>query len=136
MVYIDDSYLQGSSYGSCSENVRATLTLLGNLGFTVNYVKSVLIPTQEIEFLGFLLNSRTMTMSLTKKRCDKIYQFCSTLLSKEDHSIREVSAALGCIIAALPAVKFGALFYRDLEACKNLHLKIHKLNYEALMTIS
>ena len=41
------------------------------------------------------------------------------------------SSAVGCIIAALPGVKYGGLFYRNLERCKNLDL-----NYEKSMKLT
>ena len=33
------------------------------LGFIINMIKSTLTPTQELEFLGFLLNSHIMTIT-------------------------------------------------------------------------
>ena len=38
--------------------------LLENLGFVVNFDKSCFVPTQQLEFLGFLVNSRDMTLLL------------------------------------------------------------------------
>ena len=56
-VFVDESYLQGRTFSTCEDNVNTTVDLLQSLGFTVHPEKSLLVPTQEIEFLGFALNS-------------------------------------------------------------------------------
>ena len=57
VVYVDDSYLQGNSFEACQENVWVTVHLLQKLGFTIHQDKSILIPTQILVFLGFVINS-------------------------------------------------------------------------------
>ena len=38
-------------------DINATVNLLQSLGFTIYPEKSILVPTQEIEFLGFVPKS-------------------------------------------------------------------------------
>ena len=66
--YIDDSCLQGQTYAECEENVWETFRLMDNLGLTINPEKSVLIPSKQIVFVGFILCSETMTVRPTKKK--------------------------------------------------------------------
>lgn len=70
--YIDDSYLQGNHYDQCLENIKAKVTLFNTLGLVTHPDKSVLEPTQQITFLGFQLNSLTMTISLTPEKAFKV----------------------------------------------------------------
>ena len=63
--HIDDSYLQGDTYSECSNNVIERVSIFDKVGFHAHPEKSVFIPTQELTFLGFLLNSVTMTVRLT-----------------------------------------------------------------------
>ena len=58
--YIDDTYLKDSTFHDCETNVSSTVKLFTDLGLTLNMAKSVLIPTQFITFLGFVLNSVQM----------------------------------------------------------------------------
>ena len=58
VVFVDDTYLQGDTYAQCLSNVQTTIDTLQNLGFTIHAEKSILEPKQEIEFLGFVINSR------------------------------------------------------------------------------
>ena len=136
VVYIDDSYLQGDKYSHCLENIHATRDLLVSLGFSINYEKSVLQPTQRIIFLGFVLDSLTMSISLTYKRKCILLDLCNKLLSGKRHKIRAVASVIGCIIAALPGVKYGGLFYRNLERCKNVALQFAKGDFEKLTKLS
>ena len=43
-----------------------TVNLLIKLGFEIQEQKSILKPTQELEFLGFVINSKNMTISINK----------------------------------------------------------------------
>ena len=111
VVCIDDSYLQGDTYDHCMENIHATSNLLVSLGFSIIRAKSVLI-------------------SLTEKRKCILLNVCKTLTSGDRHKIRTVASADGCIIAALPGVKYGGLFYCNMERCTNRALKYAKGNYQ------
>ena len=136
VVYMDDSYLLGDSVSSCRWNVRATVSLLQALGFNINERKSVLTPTQSLEFLGFIISSTTMALTLTPHRKSNIAEVCTKLLLHTRQKIRFVSSVIGMLIAALPAVRHGALHYRATEAAKNFALREHGGDFEALMMLS
>ena len=55
--YIDDRYLKRRTFLDCEVNIANSVRLLRHLGLALNMAKSVLIPTQCITLLGFLLNS-------------------------------------------------------------------------------
>ncbi|XP_068757998.1 uncharacterized protein [Montipora capricornis] len=55
--YIDDSWLMADNFSQCTKNVFYTISLLDKVGFVIHPEKSVLLPTQIITFLGFVLNS-------------------------------------------------------------------------------
>ena len=55
------------------------LRLMDSLGLVVHPHKAVLIPTQVIVFLGFLLNSITMTVSLTQEKTKELKSAVSRL---------------------------------------------------------
>ena len=71
VVYVDDSYLQGETFEECLQNITETVKLLQSLGFTIDPEKSVLQRTQKLTFLGFVLNSKTMTLTLTDAKKEK-----------------------------------------------------------------
>ena len=93
--YIDDSILIGTDYEECANNVIDTVRLMDNLGFVPHPNKSVLIPTQVIVFLGFILNSVTMTVYLPPEKAKKLKSAVSHLLSSVNPTIREVAKVVG-----------------------------------------
>ncbi|CAB4010938.1 Transposon Tf2-6 poly, partial [Paramuricea clavata] len=133
---IDDSYLQGDDYVSCLENVIDTVRLLFTLGFVIHPDKSVLIPTQRLIFLGFILDSVLMRVYMTPEKVTKVIEMCSKLLKNTSPTIREVSQVVGYIISTFPGVMLGPLFFRHLEGVKSQALKVNKGNFDSLMTLN
>ena len=68
VIFVDDSYLQGNTETECEDNVQATIFLHRKLGFTINDVQLILIQTQVIEFLEFILSSLDMTIELNERK--------------------------------------------------------------------
>ena len=58
------------------QNVLDTLDLLQRLGFVVHPTKSVLRPTKQIQYLGVIVSSDDMTITLTPERKQKMVQSC------------------------------------------------------------
>ena len=72
VIYLDDMIL----LNQCSQMLMKDLTslrwLLENLGFLINWKKSVIVPLQEIQFLGFLINSVEMLIMLPSEKITRI----------------------------------------------------------------
>ena len=86
--YSDDSYLQGDYYCSCLGNVLDTIRLLYYLGFLIQLEKSVLVPTQRLTFLGFILDSVLMRIYMNSEKIAKVFDLCSNLLRTQSPTIR------------------------------------------------
>ena len=136
VIFIDDSYLQGADFSLCVKNVQDTVALLDRLGLIIHPEKSVLNPTQKLVFLGFVLDSIKMVISLTNEKACKIKEACQKLLQSHKTTIREVARVLGMLTASFPGVMFGPLHYRNLDMDKTAALKFSKGNYNKTMTIS
>lgn len=72
-IYIDDLYIQGSSFEDCAWKVQYASSLLKSLGFDIS-AKSTLTPTQKLHHLGFVLNSANMTVTLSPDRIEQVQQ--------------------------------------------------------------
>ena len=134
--YIDDSYLQGITKPECENNVQATTKLFDSLGLYVHPDKSILEPSQVLEFLGFVLNSVTMTVTLSHAKAENIKHVCKDLLTRTQPTIREVAVVIGKLVASCPGVAMGPLFYRQLENDKTAALKFHHGNFDESMVLS
>ena len=136
VIYVDDSLLQGETFQECLDNIMATLECLESLGFVIHPDKSIFIPTQEIIFLGFIINTRDMTVRLTVEKKEKIIGLGIGLLKTKNFTIRMISSFIGNLTASFEAVPEGRLYYRHLEWCKALSLELHNHDFDAPCFIS
>ena len=130
VIFVDDSYLQGDTKQECLQNIEATVSLLESLGFAIHEGKSILNPTQEIEFLGFVFNSVTMTISITKGKTEAIILKIRRFLENKSPTIRELASVIGSVISLFPAIPFGKLHHRALEKDKTNALKKFAGNFD------
>ena len=72
IIYIDDVLIMAESEAMAREHTAALIFLLENLGFTINYPKCLLEPTQVIEFLGFTVSSVTMEIKMPGEKIKQI----------------------------------------------------------------
>ena len=84
-AYIDDNYIQGDTYTECLITVLETLKLFDDLGFFAHPEKSCLIPSQEVNFLGVVLNSITMTVRLPMEKKQKMKNACTALQERSKY---------------------------------------------------
>ena len=125
--YIDDVYLQGSTYNRCVINIIDSIKMLDDIGLVVHPEKSVLIPQQNITFLGFVIDSVNMIVRLTEDKIFKIKGILQcTIHNSHSVKIRDIARIIGYMISSLPAVRYGALYYRYLEIDKITALKQSK----------
>ncbi|VDI36333.1 Hypothetical predicted protein [Mytilus galloprovincialis] len=136
VAYIDDSLLISDSYSQCAINISDTVTLLDKLGFTIHPVKSVFEPTQTITFLGFVLNSITMTIKLTTEKAQAIKLTCCKYVKNRQMSIRQFAQIIGKLIAAEPGVEHALIYIKSLEIEKDKFLKQNNGDFDTKIIIS
>ena len=98
--------------------------------------KSAVIPAQRITFLCFVLDSVSMTFTLTIDKKAKVKAICKAMQHKHETTITELAQLVGTLVSSLPGVQFGKLHYRNLEIEKNIALRENKGDYEALISLS
>ena len=130
--YLDDIYLQSDTYEECCDNIFESAKLLDDLGFTIHTEKSIFIPQQKMEFLGFILDSQKMLVYPTDKKCNKIKEICKTALKKKHMSIQELAKIIGNLVAVEPGNRFAPIYYKRLEILKNKWLKQAKGDYKQI----
>ena len=126
-AYIDDLYLQGDTFHECHENALNTVQLLRDLG------TSCLHPSQQLEYLGFVLNSVSMTVRLSNARVEKVVQACEKLLSNSQPTTLHLAEVIWLMVSSFPAVEHGPLYYRSLDIEKIESLRQTKGNLISLV---
>ena len=91
-------------------------------GLIVNQMKSILTPTQELEFLGFQLCSTSMRLSVPTEKLCKIQQDARRMLQQASVSVREIARFVGKTTATLRAIPLAPLHYQALQMQMNSFL--------------
>ena len=135
-AYIGDKYLQGQTYKECVHNVIVSVTRIDSLGLVAHPEKSMFNPSQQLEFLRFILNSVSMTIWLTPEKAAGLKMACHALLTNPSPTIRELARVVGKIVSSFPGVMYGPLHYRLLERDKILALQTTCWNFDKHMSLS
>ena len=123
VIYLDDLLIIASSKETLNRHKQLTIALLESLGFLINYEKSMLIPTQKIQFLGLLIDSVNMKFILPEAKTRSIQKECQQLLNTEFPTIRHLSRVLGLLTFCRPAIWSAPLHYRQLQELQIRSLK-------------
>ena len=107
-VYLDDGF------GSQPERTSAVTAAfiqrkeLDSSGLLVNEEKSHWVPMQVGEWLGFLINTISMTFQITEKKVCKLKRLLNFAIQNKSSSYRELARIAGPIISVALAV--GPIF--------------------------
>lgn len=135
--YTDDLLVLSQTYSICATTVAETFLQFDSLGFTIHPVKSVFLLSQRLVLLGFLIESVTMTVTLTPEKSLSVKKACASLLEGNSlPTIREVPQVIGKLIASFPGVMYGPLHYRSLKRDKTHALKGSMGNFHSRMALS
>ena len=134
--YIDDSLLIAKTLSEARLNVLKTVQISTAAGFVVHPEKSVLHPAKVITYLGFVLNSETMTIRITTQRALKIKKSCQLILSLNVMTVHKFSKTIGLMVASFQGVKYGKLHYRRCDNHKTKVLKEGKGNFQTRMKLN
>lgn len=133
--YIDDIYLQGRTKEECTQAVTAANDLFRNLGFIVHPEKSVLEPSFTLPYLGFILNSENMTIRPKHERAQSAIKEINAF-RKSCKTARELARVIGILVSLFPGVRYGPLFYRELEIVKIKALAESKGDFDGPIIMS
>ena len=117
IIFLDDILILGGSPQEATANLHTTIYLLQQLGFIINQKKSILNPSQEIEFLGLTVNSRDMTLCLPKEKIDNIRYRCQLALSQHTIKLKSLHSLVGKLISTSQAVLPAPIKYRAIQQC-------------------
>jgi ribonuclease HI len=134
VCYIDDIIIIANTRDECLSQINFVLSTLKNLGFIINWEKSNLTPSRQCKFLGFIIDSARFRITLPNEKAIKILCSIESLLRKERPRVRQLAQVIGNLISAVPGIKYGWLYTRNLERNKLKSLKCG--SYESYVSIS
>ena len=136
IIYIDDMLIIVESETLLKDHIQGIIYLLENLGFVINFPKSLLEPKKIIEFLGFLVDSNAMELKLPGDKLKSIRGEAKRILTSEYTTALELSRMLGKMNATTKAIEIAPLFYRQLQAELQLTLNRFQQDYSTQLQLS
>ena len=118
--YLDDMLIMGEDPELLLEQAAIAVQFFIYLGFIINIEKSVTSPAQQIEFLGFILDSSNQTLTLPTKKVEKVITKCKAMLAGQNCTKRGLAMVIGTLHSCALAVYPAPLHYRELQAVMNL----------------
>ena len=88
LFYIDDTLIYGDSPLVVQQYVSHTLRALQQAGLTISWRKSVLGPTQVINYLGFQIDSTTLTLTIPDTKVTSLVTMALDTLTQYRMQIR------------------------------------------------
>ena len=122
ITYLDDLLLMASSLEDLLMAADTLIFILQHLGFLINITKSYLEPTSTLEFLGGIVDSGEIILSLPKEKILKVQYHCQEILEKGKVTDRELSKLIGRLSSTAVVVLAASLHYCPLQ-----HKQIQKL---------
>ena len=119
IIYLDDILLMADSSEKLQYHTHILINLLQDLGFILNTKKCSLEPSQVIEFLSFLVDSRIMKLFLPQQKVDQIKKECRSMLKKGHSSARGLAHLIGLLTVTIHACLPAPLHYRGLQRLKH-----------------
>lgn len=134
IVYLDDILILNQSEMGIRQDVCNVIHVLTNLGFIVNEKKSVREPHRVLEFLGFLINSTEMTLSLPIGKLEKVREKCRSMIHATSVTVRSLAKLIGTLSSTMLAVLPAPLHYRNLQMMKSKGL-LRNQSYETCVSL-
>ena len=136
VIYIDDMIIMAKSPDEAIEARDTTIYLLETLGFRINYKKSILLPSQELQFLGVTVNSKTMTFSIPKEKLQKLKQTCRETLNSSKLSVRDLTQVMGRLRATAIAFSPAPLQLRSIQNLVKVSLRRGNNSYQTNLKLN
>jgi hypothetical protein len=103
--YIDDGIVSARGKVKADKDYARVLNTLQAAGFRVTMNKSNAVGTAScrIEYLGLIIDSRAMTISVPPAKMAEVRSVLKNLLDKSKVTVRELSSVVGKVVPLEPA---------------------------------
>ena len=114
LAYIDDLIFFTETPEKSNEVTQLALRCLTSLGFLVSWKKCELTPSQEVEFLGFVVNTREMILQVPETKVTTYLAAARKMTKQKSATLLEVQSLLGRLNSTAAAVPQCRLKTREL----------------------
>ena len=128
VCYLDDFLIIASTYDECLEALNVLLQLLRELGFHINYNK-LEGPCQRLVFLGIVLDSVSMTLSIPQRKMDEVKEYLQSFYASRKVTKRNIQQLAGKLNWISQCIWGGRFYMRRLiDSANKLRNPWHRTN--------
>jgi hypothetical protein len=113
-VYLDDILIVGTSPSAAQRALDQVLQDLNESGMVINLKKSVLVPTQQVQHLGFHLDLAQGFLKVPVDKLKRVRRELGKLVVVSHMTPRKMAAILGVVRSFLTAMPFLRAFTGEL----------------------
>jgi hypothetical protein len=116
IIYLDDILILNTSRERVIADLEVVIELLQRLGFIINWEKSVLEPSQSLDYLGLVIDSNRLSFALPIAKIEAVKAMCEAALLAKVVSLKEIASIMGNFTWAIPAIPYAQAHYRRLQS--------------------
>jgi len=135
-IYLDDLFCMDSEKTCCDRKLNETFQFLESLGFLINQKKSMVVSSQRILYLGFIIDAAQYQVELPAQKKINLTDRVNSILLNSKMSIQDLSELVGTLVSYSVVIKYGMLYTKQLERDKLLALKKSANDYSAQVKLS
>ena len=133
---MDDIAVLDGSVQECQTNVTKVIDLLGEMGFIINHGQSNLTPRQVVSYIGYVIDTSSMRISLPLEKMSKISDLARNILSSRTCSVRTLVRMIGLIVSPFRVVLQAKIHYGSLEHLKLQTFKVSHGNFGITLSLT
>jgi hypothetical protein len=135
VIYLDDLIVMAQTMEEIVRARDTTIHILEHLGFVINQEKSEMIPSRRIEFLGVVVDSVAMTLSLPETKVLSLTNLCQKAQARPQIEALDLARVIGKLSATMPAVTHAMIQVRHLQMCLRTSLQANP-SYHTVLSLS
>ncbi len=113
--YLDDWLILAQSEADSTSHKTLLLSHLGCLGLRVNFAKSILSPSQQVSFLGTVIDSVQMTATVSAERTTTIQRHAASFKEGTTRPLKAFQKMLVLMATASPVLQLGLLHMQPIQ---------------------
>jgi hypothetical protein len=115
IIYFDDILILNESKSGAAKDFELVVFILERCGFLINHEKLIGMAAWKIVYLGLIVNSHFLSLSLLEEKVASIVNLCEVALKATLVSLRDIAKLLGNFARAIQAIPFAQAHYRSLQ---------------------
>ena len=124
-AYVDDFFGGARTKEEAERQMNLWLQVCADLGVPISKAKTFL-PTRVLEILGYIINTETMTISLSPERVREVVSELSRIKDRRTVQKRDLESLAGKMVFACSVIPGGRTFMREiLDTLRRLRSKHH-----------